>query len=140
MHTRATVDPAAPKATLRILGVVVTAAGRAADIALVETDGGRLIRRIETERVPLQHGASAGALADALLRFMGDRALQPFAVDLIALDRAASTIAAAALERLVDVATCAVARGRGPAWFARAERVALAGSDLHLSGPHGGEA
>ena len=69
-----------------MIGAVLVANGRALDVALIETDQTSFARRIETGRSALDVAdRSAPALLDAiaatLLSFMGDRALQPFAVD-----------------------------------------------------------
>jgi hypothetical protein len=127
--------------THRVIGAVIVAAGRALDLALIESDGGRLLRRIETERVPLRAGADRlEAIALALEAFMGDRALQPFAVDLIGLAGHEAPDLRARLADRVDVAVV-VASGvdlamrprRNAPPFAAAERVALAALAVHLA-------
>ena len=53
-----------PDGTLRIIGLVVVSGGRAIDVALVESDGCHICRRIEVERIPLRIGAAGAAVCE----------------------------------------------------------------------------
>jgi hypothetical protein len=116
-----------PVRTWRAIGVVPVAGGRAVDLALIETDGAAHLRQIETIREPID--PAAASLATIVRGFMGDRSLQPFAVDVIALAAGADAMAIAAIMTATDVRVLVVApaRGRSRAGFAAAERVAFAG-------------
>jgi hypothetical protein len=114
-----------PVGTVRIVGIVVVAGGRALDLAIVETDGADLVRRIETERVVLEAGALEVTAVAAVRGFLGDRALQPFAVDLLALDAERGELTRAALAAGVGVAVVVSPMPGGDVRFARAERIAL---------------
>lgn len=131
---------AALERSWRVIGVVLVADGRALDLALIETDGDRHLRRIETGRVPLlpepsrREGRSLTArVADEVRSFMGNRALQPFAVDRIGLAGPGSDGMAEPLAALIEVPVTAIDlnAGLGPAApdgtepFARAELVAV---------------
>jgi hypothetical protein len=116
---------AAPVGTARILGIVVVAGGRALDLALVETDGADLVRRIETQRVGLPDGPLEATVVQAVRVFMGDRALQPFAVDRLALEPQISERMRGALEAGVGVSAAVALAPAGDVTFAYAERIAL---------------
>jgi hypothetical protein len=133
-----TVEPVALR-THRVIGAVLVAGGRALDLALVETDGGRHLRRIESGRVPLPR-SDLDHLVDALERFMGDRALQPFAVDLIGLSGRSAEAMRSGLAKRLDVIVVAVPHAaqatparRTALAFAAAERIAIAALAAHLS-------
>lgn len=130
--------PGSPQRSWRVIGAVVVAGGRALDIALIETDQTSFARRIETGRTPLALADEATpALLDAisatLLSFMGDRALQPFAVDVIGITAAEAFEMRASLADRLDVHVVPVERAlaetlattRKIATFALAERVAM---------------
>lgn len=121
-----------------MIGAVVVAGGRALDIALVETDQVSFARRIETVRHLLEPAdGSAPALFEAitatLLSFMGDRALQPFALDAIGITAADAFEFRGRLADRLDVAIAVVDRStaetlattRKISTFALAERVAM---------------
>lgn len=112
-----------PPGTLRAIGIVVVAGGRAIDLALVESDGGDHVRRIELERIVL--GACDDAISAAIRAFMGDRALQPFAVDILALGAGTAEATASALQRHLDIWTIIVQPGHQWPHLPEAERVAL---------------
>jgi hypothetical protein len=126
-----------PERAFRVIGVVPSACGRALDIALVETDGAALLRRIETGRVPLKAGDGAHPslverIAVEILAFMGNRALQPFAVDGVGLGGSAAAVMAGPLATRTGVTVIAVdlvaplfAAPAGEVAFARAEQAAL---------------
>jgi hypothetical protein len=116
----------APLRTFRIIGLVLTAAGRAVDIALVETDGGAHVRRVETERARLGDGPLS--LPEVVRTFMGDRALQPFAVDLVALADDPEGKLCVSLEQALEVAVVVPDATPRQSGFAAAEHVALAGA------------
>lgn len=129
---------ASPPRSWRVIGAVVVADGRALDIALLETDQTSFARRIESGRSPLDvtDGAADGlldAIAGTLLAFMGDRALQPFAVDVIGITAAGAFDMRAALFGRLDVLIVPVVRAaaedlatpRKLSTFALAERVAM---------------
>lgn len=130
--------PGSPQRSWRVIGAVVVSEGRALDIALIETDQTSFARRIETGRSLLDLAdRSAPSLLDAvtatLLSFMGDRALQPFAVDVIGITAANSFEMRASLADRLDVhvvpvdraAAEALATTRKISTFALAERVAM---------------
>lgn len=99
-----------PVGTLRVIGIASDVATGDVTLVLVETDGEHRIRRLETRVVALNIAPSAGSgvLADAVLQFIGNLVLQPFAVDAIGLsNRCASSVdsGALALGCHVDVAT-----------------------------------
>lgn len=114
-----------PIGTVRIVGIVVVANGRALDLALVETDGAALVRRIETERVVLAEGSIDTTAVAAVRAFLGDRALQPFAVDALALASEHETLTRTTLERGVEVRVVLAPNLSGHDGFACAERIAL---------------
>jgi hypothetical protein len=126
-----------PIGTKRLIGAVLTAGGRALDIALLETDAVTRIRRIETERVnldafPLDNGPVDARPVDAaviaaLLTFMGDRSLQPSALDLIVIEAGVPGLQANAVAAGTDVETIASKADGRWASFAKAEQLALAG-------------
>lgn len=89
--------------TLRVIGLAIADGGRAVDLALVETDGGAHVRHIETERQPIVPAGDPDALVEVVCCFMGDRALQPFAIDVLALAAETGAVTAAALARGVEV-------------------------------------
>jgi hypothetical protein len=117
--------------TLRVIGVSLAARGRAVDLALIETDGGDLVRRIEAERQPLATGDIAAATIAAVRVFMGDRTLQPFAVDLIALGEETYGVTVSALAAGTEVHCRSVGATalKGP----RAEAVAFAAVALLIA-------
>lgn len=115
-----------PPGTFRIIGLVVVSNGRALDVALVETDGGNIRRRIELERIPLTAGAVTEAVCAAVLAFIGNRALQPFAIDCLALAAGTSGAIATTLRRHLDIWTVIVNPGLQWPHLPEAERVALA--------------
>lgn len=136
-----------PDRTHRLIGVVLVASGRALDLALLEADGRGHVRRIETGRTPLLQAPDVDQplidrMARVLEAFMGDRTLQPFAIDLIGLaGRGARTLARPLALRL-DVAVVSVSGAmadgvqrprRGVPPFAAAERVALAALTRRLA-------
>lgn len=121
--------------TVRVIGIAVADGGRALDIALIETDGGTHIRHVETERQPLVPAGDPDA-AIALVRcFMGDRALQPFAIDVLALAAEMGAINVATLARGVDV-TCLVGHPDERRRGSRAERSAFAAVALLVERHH----
>ncbi len=112
-----------PPGTLRIIGAVVVAAGRAVDVALIESDGREIARRLDLQRLPLEpvpHAVSA-----ALLRFMGDVSLQPSAIDFIALAHAVDTATLDDLRVRFGMVTITVDPGQQWPRLALAERVGL---------------
>ena len=95
-----------PVGTLRVIGIASGGMTGDVTLVLVETDGETRIRRLETRVVALSIAPSA--LAEAVLQFIGNLVLQPFAVDAIGLSyRCASSVDAGALALgcHVDVAT-----------------------------------
>lgn len=130
--------PGSPQRSWRVIGAVVVAGGRALDIALIETDQTSFARRIETGRSRLELGDRSrtgllGAISATLLAFMGDRALQPFAVDVIGLTAADAFGMRSALAERLDVHVVPVDRRQAEmlattkkiSTFALAERVAM---------------
>lgn len=130
--------PGSPQRSWRVIGAVVVANGRALDIALIETDQTSFARRIETGRSGLDVAdrsmpALLDAVAATLLSFMGDRALQPFAVDVVGLAAADAFGMRDALAERLDVAVVPVERRQAErlattqkiSTFALAERVAM---------------
>ena len=112
-----------PSGTLRIIGAVIVAGGRAVDLALVESDGCEIVRRLELQRFQLEPGADA--VSAAILRFMGDVALQPDAVDCVAVGDAIDAAALSNLRQRLGMATVTVApAGQWPR-LPLAERLAL---------------
>ena len=120
-----------PPGTLRIIGIVVVSGGRALDLALVESDGDTICRRIELERIPIGPDSTDAAIGAAVLAFMGDRALQPFAIDILALAAGTSASRAAALQLHLDVRTVIVNHSRQWPRLPAAERTALAAVPLY---------
>jgi hypothetical protein len=112
-----------PPGTLRIIGAVIVAGGRAVDLALVESDGCDIVRRLEFRRVPLEPGPDA--VSAAILHFMGDFALQPSAIDIVALTRAADATMLDDLRGRLGMATVIVDPGQQWPQSPLAERVAL---------------
>lgn len=130
--------PGSPQRSWRVIGAVVVAGGRALDIALIETDQTSFARRIESGRSPLDlkdasPGTLLAAISETLLTFMGDRALQPFAVDVIGITAADAFDMRAKLADRLDVHIVPVERGQAErlattkkiSTFALAERVAM---------------
>jgi hypothetical protein len=112
--------------TLRAIGVAVSAGGRAVDLALVETDGADYVRLVESERQPLQSGPVLAAVVHATRAFMGDRTLQPSAIDVLALSAETAEVTVTGLAAGVETHACVVppvlTGGRGDG---RAERAAF---------------
>jgi hypothetical protein len=128
----------ASNGTLRVIGIAIAAGGRAVDIALVETDGTSRIRHRESERSPLGSGPTEAATIDAVRRFMGDRTLQPFAVDLLALAGTVQGVTVAGIAAGCEVTTVLAAPGSGRG-ATRAEQSAFAAVAAFLNGSRGGD-
>jgi hypothetical protein len=94
--------------TIRVVGVAVVAGGRAVDLALVETDGGTYVRLVETERQPIPAGQVLVGVVHLTRVFLGDRTLQPFAIDALALAAETADVTAAALATGVETDSCVV--------------------------------
>ncbi len=117
-----------PTGTLRIIGAVVVAGGRAIDIALIESDGCEIARRLEFQRVPLAldlGGQNLGAVSGAIVTFMGDMSLQPSAIDFIAVAHEADLAAVADLRNRFGMRTLMVDPSALWPRLPLAERVAL---------------
>lgn len=112
--------------TLRAIGVAIASGNKAVDLALVETDGATHVRLVESERQPLRDGPVLAAVVHATRAFMGDRTLQPFAIDTLALAAETPDVTADGLGRGVETHACCVPEvvpgGRGNG---RAERAAF---------------
>jgi hypothetical protein len=123
-----------PPGTLRVIGVAMAAGGRAVDLALIETDGHAHIRLIETERAPLPAGPIPAATLEIVRTFLGDRALQPSAIDFLALHEEVFGVTAVGLARGVDadVILTILSPFRRPESASRAELSAFAAVDLYL--------
>jgi hypothetical protein len=117
--------PVLPR-TLRAIGIAVVAGGRAVDLALIETDGANHVRHSESERQPLAPGALLATVTQATRIFMGDRALQPFAVDLIGLVAEIDDLTADALTHASGVTTHVAFHGMGLRTGTKAEQAAYA--------------
>lgn len=130
--------PGSPQRSWRVIGAVVVAQGRSLDLALLETDQTTFARRIESGRSPLDAGDGTRAslvetIGSTLLSFMGDRALQPFAVDVIGIAAEDAFDMRAVLAERLDVHIVPVDRRQAEALattrkistFALAERVAM---------------
>jgi hypothetical protein len=116
--------------TIRAIGVAVVAGGRAVDLALVETDGGSYVRLVETERQPLLSGDVLAGVVHLTRVFLGDRTLQPFAIDALALAAETADVSAAGLAAGVETDHCVVPdianETRGTTQAARAAYAAVA--------------
>lgn len=113
-----------PPGTLRIIGAVVVAGGRAVDVALIESDSCEIARRLELQRVPLEAGPDA--VSAAILRFIGDFALQPAAIDFVALAHAVDAATLDDLRGRLGMTTVMVDPGVQWPRLALAERIGLA--------------
>jgi hypothetical protein len=83
-----------PIGTLRVIGIAANGAVGRVTLVLVETDGLKRVRLLETHTVTLATAAGASTversrnIAEAVLQFIGNLVLQPFAVDAIGLSGA----------------------------------------------------
>ncbi len=112
-----------PPGTLRVIGAVVVAGGRAVDLALVESDGREIVRRLEFQRVQLE--GDAHAVSAAIQRFMGDVGLQPSAIDVVAVAHDADAAALGDLRVRMGIETVTIDPGAQWPRSPLAERIAL---------------
>lgn len=127
MQTPIEATPLPPARTVRAVSVALVARGKAVDLALVETDGAEHVRLVETERQPLQPGPILAAVVHATRAFMGDRTLQPFALDLLVLVEESGDLTAAALASGIETEQCVVpCVGAGTRGSNRVEQAAFA--------------
>jgi hypothetical protein len=119
-------------ATQRLIGVEHAENGKSVTIAMIETDGHGRIRRFQSSVTPLRaidRSANVARVIELVTAYLGDLALQPFAIDRVGVRGPAAAQIADALSLHLDLA-CVVVTGEqtkmGNGRLTSSEHVALA--------------